>query len=160
MSRVTIQSATLAGFLALLAVPVLATAGAFRNSTEAEIRAENARWAEAYARGDYAAIGELYTGDGMLLPPGEPRVVGPTAIAAYFDEKARKSGPKIVTFSNYEFFGDDQMVTEISDTEIRDREGNLISRGKQILIFVKKGSAWKLHRDIWNASPLSSSGGD
>lgn len=160
MSRVTIQSAILAGCLALLALPVLATAGASPNHTEAEIRAENARWAEAYARGDYAAIGELYTDDGMLLPPGEPRVVGPTAIVAYFSDKASKSGPKAVTFSNYEFYGDDQMVTEISDTEIRDHEGNLISRGKQILIFVKRGATWKLHRDIWNASPLSSSGDD
>lgn len=160
MSRVTIKFATLAGCLALVAVPALAAAGASRNFNEAEIRAENARWAGAYARGDYTALGELYTKDGMLLPPGEPRVVGPAAIAAYFADKARKSGPRTIAFSNYEFYGDDQMVTEVSDTEIRDRQGNLTSRGKQILIFVKRGSAWKLHRDMWNARPLSSSRDD
>lgn len=153
MSR--LRFAVFAGFMALLSIPIAATAGTSPSASEAKIRAENARWAEAYAQGDYATIGKLYTDDGMLLPPGETRVVGPAAIAAYFADKARKSGPKTITFSNYEFYGDGRMVTEISDTEIRDQEGNLISRGKQILIFVKKGATWKLHRDIWNASPLN-----
>ncbi len=143
--------------LTLLNTPLLARAEALKRPIEAQIKSENGRWAEAYARGDYSAIGDLYTDDGMLLPPGEGRVIGQRAIVAYFKKKSHNAAPHIVTFDNFEFFGDDNTVTEISDTEIRDQGGKLISRGRQTLVFLKKNGFWKLHRDMWNADmPLKS----
>lgn len=41
-------------------------------------------------------------------------------------------------------------MTEVSDTEIHDHDGKLKYRGKQTLVFLKQGGAWKLHRDMWN----------
>lgn len=143
MSHFRYRAAAVAALLTM-AVPAAAAL------PEAAIKAENARWAAAYARGDYAAIGKLYTDEGTLLPPGEDRVVGPAAIVAYFVKNADASAPNSVSFSNFEFYGNDDMVTEISDTEVRDHRGKLIVRGKQTLVFLKRGGAWKLHRDIWN----------
>ena len=120
--------------------------------TEAAIKAENARWAEAYAHGDYEAIGHLYTKDGSLLPPGGKRVIGVAAIAEYFAKANAGSQPSTVSFRNYEFYGNDHFVTEVSDAEIHDHSGRLKYRGKQILIFLKQGGTWKLHRDMWNDS--------
>lgn len=120
--------------------------------TEAAIKAENARWAQAYAHGDYASIGHLYTENGTLLPPGGNRVVGAAAIVEFFSRAAPGTQPNTVSFSNYEFYGNDRVVTEVSDTDIRDHSGELKYRGKQILIFLKQGCTWKLHRDIWNVS--------
>ncbi|EIW8484047.1 nuclear transport factor 2 family protein (plasmid) [Klebsiella pneumoniae] len=120
--------------------------------TEAAIKAENARWAEAYARGDYEAIGRLYTKNGTLLPPGGNRIVGASEIVNFFTKASSETQPDTVSFSNYEFYGNDQVVTEVSDTDIRDPSGKLKYRGKQILIFLKQGETWKLHRDIWNES--------
>lgn len=59
--------------------------------------------------------------------------------------------PDTVSFANYEFYGNDQIATEVSDAEIHDHSGKLKFRGKQILIFLKQGGVWKLHRDIWNS---------
>ncbi|MEK6423584.1 MAG: nuclear transport factor 2 family protein [Burkholderia gladioli] len=146
------HAAVLAGCVALLAAPLAAHAGDAPGATAAAIRAENARWAAAYARGDYAAIGALYTADGTLLPPGEDRVVGPAAIAAYFTRRAEPGAARTVRFGEVEVYGDTGMATEISDTEIRDSGGRLVAQGKQTLVFLKRNGAWKLHRDMWNAN--------
>lgn len=136
--------------LCVLAAP--AVAGGPQPQTKAAIKAENARWADAYARGDYAAIGRLYTKDGALLPPGGDRIIGGAAIAEYFVKGATGTQADTVSFSNFELYGNEQVVTEVSDTEIRNSTGKLKYRGKQILIFLKEGGVWKLHRDIWNDS--------
>jgi uncharacterized protein (TIGR02246 family) len=159
MRQVRLYSAALAACLPLFAFAVPAVAGAPKSSTEAAIKAENARWAEAFGRGNYEAIGRLYTEDGAMLPPGGNKVTGAGAIAEYFTKGYAGSKPDTVSFSNYEFYGNDQTVTEVSDAEIRDPSGKLKFRSKQILIFVKQAGAWKLHRDIWNDyAPLKPDG--
>lgn len=150
MRQIHVFTAALATCFSLLAFSISATAGNNERVPEAAIKAENARWAEAFARGDYVAIGRLYTKDGALLPPGGNKIAGGSAITEYFTKGYAGTEPDTVTFSNYEFYGDDQTVTEVSDTEVRDQSGTLKSRGKQILIFLKQSGDWKLHRDIWN----------
>jgi len=143
-------AATIAACFSFFALAVPALADSPPPATEAAIKAENARWADAFARGDYKAIGHLYTHDGALLPPGGNRVTGGDAIAAHFAKQYAGAKPDTVSFSNYEFYGSDGVVTEVSDADIRDHAGNLKYRGKQVLLFLKEGGAWKLHRDIWN----------
>lgn len=75
---------------------------------------------------------------------------GGRAITEYLTKGYGGSKPVTVSFSNYEFYGNDRVVTEVSDTEIHDHDGKLKYRGKQTLIFLKQGGAWKLHRDMWN----------
>lgn len=41
-------------------------------------------------------------------------------------------------------------MTEMSDVEVHDHDGKLKFRGKQTLVFLNEGGAWKLHRDMWN----------
>jgi uncharacterized protein (TIGR02246 family) len=154
MRKIRLFTAALATCFSLLAFSVSATAGNEQRPPEAAIKAENARWADAFARGDYEAIGRLYTKDGALLPPGGSKIIGANAITEFLAKGFGGSEPDTVIFSNYEFYGDDQTVTEVSDSEIRDQSGKLKSRGKQILIFLKQGDQWKLHRDIWNDYPL------
>lgn len=134
----------------VFALPALANGP--QPQTEKAIKAENVRWAQAYARGDYEAIGRLYTEDGSLLPPGGNRIIGAAAIVDHFTKASAGPQPDTVSFSNYEFYGSDEAVTEVSDAEIHDHSGKLKYRGKQILIFLKQGGTWKLHRDMWNDS--------
>jgi uncharacterized protein (TIGR02246 family) len=142
--------ALLPAVVALAAAPVVVYAAGPQHSTEAAIKAENARWADAFKQGDYQAIGRLYSDDGTLLQPGGDRVVGPSAIANYFTQGFAGKAPDTVTFSDYEFYGNDQVVTEVSSSTIRSQDGELKSRGKQTLIFLKPGVACKINRDIWN----------
>lgn len=157
MQQIHLRTATFAACLFLSAIATSAMAKATtddpRHPSTAAIKAENARWAEAFARGDYEAIGRLYTKDGSLLPPGGDRVTGASAIAEYFIKGYTGSQPDTVSFSNYEFYGNDQIVTEVSDAEVRDHSGKLKQRAKQTLIFLKQKGVWKLHRDIWNDYP-------
>jgi len=133
----------------LFSMPALANG--LTPQTEAAIKAENARWAEAFRRGDYDAIGHLYTKNGALLPPGGDRVTGRLAITEYFAKAYAGSEPGSVSFSNAEFYGDDQAVTEVSDADVRDHSGKLQIHAKQTLIFLKQGGVWKLHRDMWSS---------
>lgn len=151
MRQIRLFSAALAACLSVLAFAAPAFASGPNPQTEAAIKAENARWAEAYGRADYEAIGHLYTADGTLLPPGADNVTGGRAITEYFTKAYTGSPPGTVSFSNYQFYGDDQAVTEVSDAELRDHDGNLKFRGKQTLIFLKQGNTWKLHRDMWSS---------
>ncbi|MFJ2995488.1 YybH family protein [Pandoraea sp. NPDC087047] len=152
MRKIRFCTAALAVCLSFSAFAASAATGRPQPQVEAAIKAENARWAQAYARGDYEAVGRLYTKDGTLLQPGGERITGASAITAYFAKASAGSAPDTVSFSNYEFYGNDQVVTEVSDAEIHDPTGKLKYRGKQILIFLKQGGAWKLHRDMWNDS--------
>ena len=157
MQHTRLCAAALAACFSLLAFSAAATGNGSQHPSQAAIEAENARWADAFARGDYEAIGRLYTKDGALLPPGGDRVVGANAITEYFTKGYAGAAPDTVSFDHPEFYGDDGVVTEVSDANIRDHDGKLKFRGKQILVFLKQGGVWKLHRDIWNAyGPLKS----
>jgi ketosteroid isomerase-like protein len=148
--------------LAVAFLPFLAVLGAGSPPADATgsnglptvaIKAENAKWAAAFKRGDYKAIGMLYTAGGALLPQGEPRVIGGAAIEHYFAQAHAGKKPDSVSFSDYEFYGDSRTVTEVTNVAVHGPDGKLKLRGKQMLLFVKQGDAWKLHRDIWNADP-------
>ncbi|WP_396331410.1 YybH family protein [Burkholderia anthina] len=150
MPQIRFCTAALAVCLSFSVLAAPAVAGSSQHPPGAAIKAENARWADAFARGDYEAIGRLYTNDGTLLPPGGDKITGSRAITEYFTKGYAGSKPATVSFSNFEFYGNDRVVTEISDAEIRDHDGKLQYRGKQTLVFLKQGGAWKLHRDMWN----------
>ena len=150
MQPIRFCTAALAVCVSFSAFAAPAIAGGSQHPPSAAIKAENARWADAFARGDYEAIGRLYTNDGTLLPPGGDKITGSRAITAYFTKGYAGSKPATVSFSNDEFYGNDRVVTEVSDAEIHDHDGKLQYRGKQTLVFLKQGGTWKLHRDMWN----------
>ncbi|KWH54580.1 YybH family protein [Burkholderia anthina] len=153
MRRIHLCTAALAACVSFFSFAAPAVAAGAQRPPEAAIKAENARWADAFARGDYDAIGRLYTDDGALLPPGGDKVTGRRAITEYFTNGYAGSKPGTVSFDNYEFYGNDRAVTEVSDVEVRDHDGVLTIRAKQTLVFLKQGGTWKLHRDMWNAYP-------
>lgn len=84
MQQTRIFTAALTACVTFFAFAAPAAAGGSQRPPEATIKAENARWADAFARGDYEAIGRLYTRDGTLLPPGGDRIKGSSAIVGYF----------------------------------------------------------------------------
>lgn len=148
MRNVVARATLLFALLEGMAVP--AHAEVPQASIQTAIKAENARWADAFKRRDFQAIGSLYTNDGTLLQPGGERVRGPAAIADYFAKAYAGKPPFTVTFSNFEFYGSGDAVTEVSDATILREDGTVEYAGKQALIFLKQGGAWKLHRDVWN----------
>ena len=160
MQQIRLCTAALAACVSFFAFTAPAVAGGSQRPPEAAIKAENARWADAFARGDFEASGRLYTDDGALLPLAGDKVTGRRAITEYFVNGYAGSKPGTVSFSNYEFYGNDREVTEVSDAEVRDHDGKLKIRAKQILVFLKQGGTWKLHRDMWNDYAPVKTGGN
>lgn len=152
MSRFALCAALLAASGMLLIFSISAIADDSQYLPEAAIKAENAKWAAAYDRHDLAAIATLYTEDGTLLPDGSEPVVGRTAILAYLKNMFAQSEADRLSFGDYEFYGNDRTVTEVSSSEIHDESGQLKWRGKQVLIFMRQQGTWKLHRDIWTGN--------
>ncbi|HEY1083955.1 MAG TPA: DUF4440 domain-containing protein [Prosthecobacter sp.] len=116
---------------------------------DAEIKAANARWAEAYNRGDIETVASLYTDNARLLPEGSDPIEGRAAISRYLQELRTATWPDAVRFSNYEIHSDGQFAAEYSDVEILGKDGTVKVRSKQVLVFLKQQGQWKLHMDIW-----------
>ncbi len=112
-----------------LAASSFANAASVQPAIQEAIKAENVRWADAYKKGDFDAIGRLYTHDGALLQPNGERIIGPAAIVKYFKGSVGKE-PNTVSFSDYEFYGDNETVTEVSDAVVRDHSGVIHSSSK------------------------------
>jgi uncharacterized protein (TIGR02246 family) len=139
--------------LLLLCSPAVGT-GTQKND-DAAIEAVTERWALAYAKGDLEAISQMYTEDAKLLPEGSGAVVGRAAILKYFEKNLRPTLPATLSFSHYEIYGNGQVATSVSELEIRDPDGRLKTRGKQIIVLLNQGGQWKIHRDIWtNNGPI------
>jgi uncharacterized protein (TIGR02246 family) len=123
--------------------------------TRAAIEAVNARFSEAFGKGDVEAVAALYTEDGTLLPPGAAPVKGRAAIAGFW-KGARASGVKGVMLmtDSVEVSGDLAYETGTAQLMIQPRRGKAtIGHAKYLVVWKKEAGEWRLHRDIWNDGP-------
>lgn len=113
------------------------------------------KWEKAFAEGDIDWIANIYTTDGLLLPPGSPAIEGREAIhkawkgyreipgVAFAFESVRveasPSGDMAWEFGTYTFDFD-------SDT------GRVETAGKYILVWKKVDGAWQVAADIFNGN--------
>ena len=67
----------LAGLMLVAAAPALA-------QSKAEIQKLNDQWADAFNKGDAAAVAAMYTADAYLLPAGGEMVKGRPAIEGFW----------------------------------------------------------------------------
>jgi ketosteroid isomerase-like protein len=110
----------------------------------------NRQFMTAFERQDAAAIAELYTETGRLLPPNSETLTGKSAIAAFW-KGAMDMGIATVVLSTQEFEVQGETAIEIGKYDLAGKEGPMDS-GKYVVIWRMEGGSWKLHRDIWNSS--------
>lgn len=141
---------------ATLAVLLAATApGHAADDMKAAIDQQIAAFEDAYNNGDAAAMGELYTEDAAILPPGAARMDGRQAISEIWGG-AMEQGLAELDLSTVELetAGDD-MATEIGTftaTAPAAEGGGASDVAGKYLVVWKRGDdgTWRLHRDIWN----------
>ena len=126
-------------------MPTLAT------SISAEIRHANDEFEAAFERSDAAAIANLYTPNGLLLPTGMNAIQGSAGIEAFW-QGAMEMGIKRVKL-------DSQDVEELTDTAIElghytlfGPNDQLLDQGKYLVVWKEQQGQWKLYQDIWNSS--------
>jgi uncharacterized protein (TIGR02246 family) len=116
-----------------------------------EIAAANEKFMAAVGQQDAAALAALYTKGGQLLPPNSDFVTGREAIQgvwqAVMDMGILRAEMEIVEVEDH-----GKTAIEVSRYTLY-AEGDVVAdKGKYIVVWKKKGGAWKLHRDIFNSS--------
>ena len=124
-------------------------------STPSPIRqaivAANQQFMSAFGRGDAAGVAGLYTEDGQVLPPGSEPITGRPRIQAFW-QGAMDMGVKAAKLETVEVAHHGDAVYEVGRYALEAAGGQLLDRGKYVVIWQRHGGDWKLHRDIWNTS--------
>lgn len=104
-----------------------------------------------FIQGDAAGIAALYTENGQFLPPNGDFVMGRQAIQATF-QAFMDSGIKAIKLETLEVEGYGDTATEVGRYTLEDAGGQVLDKGKFIVIWKQESGQWKLHRDIINTS--------
>jgi uncharacterized protein (TIGR02246 family) len=134
------------GAIAFITVNAIAA-----DKLRSEIEAANAEWAKQYNAGNAAGVTALYTDDAKAMPPNSDFATGKAGITAVW-QGMMDSGAKSGKLTTVEVMGSGDSAVEVGTYEVMDKDGKTLDKGKYMVHWKKVGSAWKLHRDIWNSS--------
>ena len=133
--------------VALLAVPAAQQGG----TASTEIKQAVAAFVTAFNKGDAASIAKMYSADAQVFPPNSEVVRGAEGIEKLW-KGAMTMGVKSVKLTPVEIEAHGTSAHETGTYSMLAADGKEVDRGKYIVIWKKDGTAWKLHRDIWNSS--------
>lgn len=158
ISSLSMRSLAVAAVLtAIAAMPATGAAQEAASGIAAAGIAETSeRFEAAYNGGDAAAMAELYTPDGALLPPGAARVDGREGIAALW-QGYMDAGIRDLALETVEIEAHDGAASEVGTYTLTAPDGaggRVTAHGKYIVLW-RQGDdgVWRLHRDIWNDTP-------
>jgi uncharacterized protein (TIGR02246 family) len=139
----------------VLALSLLAlTAAAPVRDIKLQIDAANAKWVEAFNKGDAAAVSQLYTDQATALPPNAPMAAGRAAIQTFW-QGAIQSGVKNVTLKaqKVDQFGNAaREIGEFSLDAPNAQKQMVHVEGKYVVLWRRVRGSWKLDTDIWNTN--------
>jgi uncharacterized protein (TIGR02246 family) len=138
-----------------------AAVGVTNAADEQAIRAQVARWLELVKSKDAAAIAQMYTEDGAVMPPNAPVGKGRTAIQQAWASMMNTPGFDLT-------FAPEQIVVSGSGDMALDRGTYQLAMapsgkaqtdtGKYVVVWRKVGGEWRAAADIFN-SDLPAGGG-
>jgi uncharacterized protein (TIGR02246 family) len=107
-------------------------------------------WVKALKKGDTAELAELYTDDAKIMGHGEPSVFGKDKILNMFEGFVRNkiTGSEFTTIG---IWGNDDLIIEEGTGKFFHENGNIVSRGKYLLVWKKIEGKWKIFRDMYNS---------
>ncbi len=114
------------------------------------IDAENAKFMDAFKKGDSVGAASNYSDDAVMLPPNsEP--VSKTGIASLWGS-FMGMGVKDVKLVSDDIAGNAEIISETGHYEIYAAENKMIDKGKYVVVWKPVNGVWKMYRDIWNTS--------
>lgn len=116
-----------------------------------DIRAANDRFESTFGRGDSTGMAALYTDNGMLLPTGSEFIAGKPSIAQFW-QGAMDMGIANAKLETVELEQHGDTAIEVGKYTLSSADGQVMDRGKYVVIWKHTDGGWKLHRDIWNSS--------
>jgi uncharacterized protein (TIGR02246 family) len=115
------------------------------------IAAENESFMAAFNKGDAAGVAALYTENGQVLPPNGDFVAGKGAIQMFW-QAVMDMGIKGAKLEIVEVEAHGDTAIEVSTFTLHGAGGEVLDKGKYIVIWKRVEGQWKLHRDIFNSS--------
>ena len=120
------------------------------------IEAANAKFSEAFARGDAKALASMYTSDAIVFPPDSEMIRGNEAIGDFW-KAARNGGVREVALTTVEVGQSGDVAYEVGKVSLTvQAHGNepTTAGAKYVVVWKRQADgSWKLHRDIWNSLP-------
>lgn len=126
------------------------TSGFSLDSAKAAIAASNKVFGASFGTGDSTAFVNLYTSDGCMYPPNMPKMCGPAAITAFFNE-GYKGGIRNIALTTEEVMGGKDGVIETGKYEVFIANNVSVEKGKYVVGWKEENGKWKMHRDMWNS---------
>lgn len=119
-------------------------------SAKSAIEAENAKFMDAFKKGDSAGAASNYAEDAQMFPPNsEP--VDKSGIASLWGSNIRM-GVKEIKLMVDDIAGNAEIISETGHFEILAAENKLLDKGKYVVVWKPVNGVWKMYRDIWNTS--------
>ena len=119
--------------------------------SHAGITATNKAFMEAFGRGDSGGVANLYTKAGSILPPNSNVIEGSAAIRGFW-QGAMDMGIKVAKLETVDLEVYQGSAWEMGNYTLTGAKGEVMDRGKYIVVWKDEGGKWKMHRDIWNSS--------
>jgi uncharacterized protein (TIGR02246 family) len=112
-------------------------------------------FADAFGRGDAAAVAAWYTADATLLPPDSRMTKGRDAIKNFW-QGAMSTGVTEAGLETLEVEVRDDLAYEVGrfTMTVRPRGGEAAKlAGKYVVVWKREDGGWRMHVDIWNSDP-------
>lgn len=116
-----------------------------------EIVATNEVFMAAFKRQDAAGLAKLYTDDGQVLPPNSDFITGHEALQGFWSA-VMNMGVKEAKLEIVEVEDIGDTAIEVSNFMMFGNEGQLLDKGKYMVVWKQVDGNWLLHRDIFNSS--------
>ncbi|HMC76434.1 MAG TPA: DUF4440 domain-containing protein [Vicinamibacterales bacterium] len=136
---------------AWVAAVVLLAGAAHAQDTRAAIEAANKGFIAAYAKQDAAGVAGFYSTTAEAFPPGADVVKGRDAIQKMW-QGVMDSGIAAGELKTTEVHAEGNFAYEVGTYVMKLKDGKVADRGKYVVVWLKEGGQWKLHRDIWNTT--------
>ena len=138
--------------IAILVACLMLLAGPAAAQSKATIQKFDDKWAEAFNKGDAAALAAMYTEEAYALPPGAEMMKGRRAIEAFWRQQMQQIGDVKCTALDVKRLGRNT-AREIGTCSFKTKaqppqDGAL----KYAVVWEKEGSQWRLLQDIWNTN--------
>ena len=119
---------------------------------KASIQKRMDKYAEAYNKGDVAAVVAIYADDAVVLPPDADMVKGKNNLQPLFKQMVdQTNGLKLITI-DVQPLGNDA-AREIGNYSISTKGANPQQMsGKYVIVWQKFGNDWKIGTDTWNSN--------
>jgi len=111
---------------------------------EKEIALRTREFEDYLRRGDSIALGNMYVPDAEVLPSP----AGREAITRAYGHNIR-NGIREAAFRTTHLWGDDQLLVEEGTAQWAKADGEVVSRGRYLVVWQKVDGKWMLLRDTW-----------